>query len=418
MTAIPNGTISSPRAGILLGGYGNRIGTNGDGISDELERNLISGNTNVSTYAIYFNNLPNPDAPDTIIAGNWMGVDATGQTALPNNVGIGGTSYAPTTIRDNVISGHTYEGISSNSSNMLITGNRIGVGADGVTPLGNGYHGISLSGTNNIIGGSGPGEGNIIAHNGYLSGNYPNGIRVTNTGIRNTIRGNHIYDNAQLGIDLLWPASVTANDLGDPDTGGNNLQNYPVLTAATSFNASLIVTGTLNSTANLTFTLDFYSSSACDGSGYGEGEVYLGAGQVTTDANGDTVFTLPVAGLASSGDAISATATDPDGNTSEFAACILVVGDEPISNLQASNNSPTQLGQPTQLAATLSSGTGVSYAWDFGDGTGGSGANPLHMYPAVGAYTATVTATNILGTAVATTLRHHPAPTRLRRHPG
>ena len=403
MVAIPNGTISSPRAGILLGGYGNRIGTNSDGVSDDLERNLISGNTNVSTYAIYFNNLPNPGAPPTIIAGNWMGVDATGLAALPNNVGIGGTSYAPTTIRDNVISGNTYEGISTHSSNMLITGSRIGVGADGVTPLGNGYNGIYLSGNDNIIGGAGPGEGNIIAHNGYSNGNYPNGIRVSNNGLRNSIRGNYIYANSLLGIDLLWPAGVNINDLGDGDTGGNNLQNYPVLTAATSFNASLIVTGMLNSTANLTFTLDFYSSSACDNSGYGEGEVYLGAGQVTTDANGDAAFTLPVAGLAPSGHAVSATATDPDGNTSEFSACIPVVGDEPISNLQASNNSPTQLGQPTQLAATLSSGTGVSYVWDFGDGAAGAGANPLHLYPAVGAYTATVTATNILGTAVATT---------------
>ena len=116
MVAIRNGTGSSPRAGILLGGYGNRIGTNSDGVSDDLERNLISGNTNVSIYAIYFNNLPNPDAPPTIIAGNWMGVNATGLAALPNNVGIGGTSYAPTIIRDNVIAGHTYEGISTHSS--------------------------------------------------------------------------------------------------------------------------------------------------------------------------------------------------------------------------------------------------------------------------------------------------------------
>ncbi len=235
MAAIPNGTISSPRAGILLGGYGNRIGTNSDGISDDLERNLISGNTNVSTYAIYFNNLPNPDAPPTIIAGNWMGVDATGLAALPNNVGIGGTSFAPTTIRDNVISGHTYEGISTSSSNMLITGNRIGVGADGVTPLGNGYNGVFLSGNNNVIGGTGPGEANIIAHNGTVSAFY-NGVRVGNTGLGNTIRGNRIFANSQLGIDLRWPDGVNINDLGDPDTGGNNLQNYPVITFAQAYN--------------------------------------------------------------------------------------------------------------------------------------------------------------------------------------
>jgi hypothetical protein len=172
MAAIPNGTGGSPRAGILLGGYGNRIGTNSDGVSDDLERNLISGNANVAVYAIYFNNLPNPGAPPTIIAGNWMGVDATGLAALPNNYGIGGTSYAPTIIRDNVISGHTIEGISTHSSNMLIIGNRIGVGADGVTPLGNGQNGLFLSGNDNVIGGTGPGEANIIAHNGTVSAFY------------------------------------------------------------------------------------------------------------------------------------------------------------------------------------------------------------------------------------------------------
>jgi hypothetical protein len=51
---------------------------------------------------------------------------------------------------------------------MLIIGNRIGVGADGVTPLGNGQNGLFLSGNDNVIGGTGPGEGNIIAHNGAV----------------------------------------------------------------------------------------------------------------------------------------------------------------------------------------------------------------------------------------------------------
>ena len=165
----------------MLGGYGNRIGTNSDGISDELERNLISGNTQGSISAIYFNNLPNPDAPTTIIAGNWMGVDATGVSALPNNYGISGTSNIPVIIRDNVIAAHTIDGISTNSSNMLLTGNRIGVGADGVTPLGNGHNGMFLSGNNNIIGGTGPGEANIIANNGTVA-LYYSGVRMGNTG--------------------------------------------------------------------------------------------------------------------------------------------------------------------------------------------------------------------------------------------
>ncbi len=181
MASIPNGTGGAPRAGIFLGGYGNRIGTNSDGVSDDLERNLISGNSQTSISAIYFSNLPNPDAPPTIIAGNWMGVDATGLAALHNNYGMSGISSVPVIIRDNVISGHTFEGISTNSSNMLIIGNRIGLGADGMTPLGNGYSGLFLSGSNNIIGGVGPGEANLIAHNGATP--YYNGVKIGNTGL-------------------------------------------------------------------------------------------------------------------------------------------------------------------------------------------------------------------------------------------
>jgi hypothetical protein len=60
MLSIRNGYGGSPRAGIVLGGYGNRIGTNSDGLSDDLERNLISGNSQTTISAIYFNNLPNP----------------------------------------------------------------------------------------------------------------------------------------------------------------------------------------------------------------------------------------------------------------------------------------------------------------------------------------------------------------------
>ena len=331
-----------------------------------------------------------------------MGVDATGVSALPNNYGISGTSNIPVIIRDNVIAAHTIDGISTNSSNMLLTGNRIGVGADGVTPLGNGHNGMFLSGNNNIIGGTGLGEANIIANNGTVA-LYYSGVRISNTGQSNSIRGNRIYANSQLGIDLRWPDGVNLNDLDDPDTGGNNLQNYPVLSAATVQGANVIVTGTLNSNSNTTFTLDFYTNSICDASGHGEGELYLGTGQVTTDVAGDASFEISVAGYAANGDFISTTATHSDGSTSEFSMCVVVVGEVPISGLQASNNGPTQLGYSTQFSATQTAGTGVSYAWDYGDGTSGTGANSAHTYTAVGEYTAVVTATNTFGSAEADT---------------
>lgn len=406
MAAIPNGTGGSPRAGILLGGYGNRIGTNSDGLSDDLERNLISGNANVAVYAIYFNNLPNPTAPPTIIAGNWMGVDATGLAPLPNNYGIGGTSYAPTIIRDNVISGHTYEGISTHSSNMLITGNRIGVRADSVTPLGNGYSGIFLSGNNNLIGGTGPGEANIIAHNGTV-GPYYSGVRVGNTGLSNTIRGNRIYANSQLGIDLRWPDGVNINDDGDPDTGGNNLQNYPIITFAQAYaNGTTVIRGALNSNPNTTFTLDFYYNSAADPSGYGEGEHYLGAGSVTTDADGDAAFDVTLPAAIPPNQFVSATATHADGSTSEFSLAFAAGGvmDVPIQGLIAAHTSSGYTNDPVTFAASISAGTGVSYEWNLGDGNLAAGPFVEHTYTTPGVYTATVSASNNSSSAQAQTI--------------
>jgi PKD repeat protein len=75
----------------------------------------------------------------------------------------------------------------------------------------------------------------------------------------------------------------------------------------------------------------------------------------------------------------------------------------PISNLQATNSSPTQLGQPTVLSATVAAGTNITYQWRFGDEQGGGGAVVAHTYPQVGAYVAVVTATNSLGSVTATT---------------
>jgi PKD repeat protein len=82
----------------------------------------------------------------------------------------------------------------------------------------------------------------------------------------------------------------------------------------------------------------------------------------------------------------------------------ILISEVPISGLQVVNDSPTQLGEMTTLAATVDSGSNVSYSWDFGDGLFGEGATVSHTYPAVGDYTAVVTASNSLGDVMATTL--------------
>ena len=86
-----------------------------------------------------------------------------------------------------------------------------------------------------------------------------------------------------------------------------------------------------------------------------------------------------------------------------MATTAVTITDVPISGLSAANDSPTRVGNVTHLTATLSAGTNVTYAWNFGDGVLGSGATTSHIYPAVGTYTATVTATNSAGSVVATT---------------
>jgi uncharacterized repeat protein (TIGR01451 family) len=86
------------------------------------------------------------------------------------------------------------------------------------------------------------------------------------------------------------------------------------------------------------------------------------------------------------------------------ATTIVTITDVPVTGLAATNDSPTTLGSPTSLTATITAGSNVTYTWAFGDGTGGSGALVTHTYPAPGTYTATITASNSAGQLTATTL--------------
>jgi len=98
--------------------------------------------------------------------------------------------------------------------------------------------------------------------------------------VGNTIRGNNIYSNNFIGINLAGGIEdsfgVTANHPGGAVVGPNNLQNYPAFTSASVSGNSTILSGTFNSTANRSFVLDFYRSFAADPSAFGEGQVYLG----------------------------------------------------------------------------------------------------------------------------------------------
>jgi hypothetical protein len=210
-------------------------------------------------------------------------------------------------------------------SNNTIQGNFIGTDPSGAN-RGNDAQGIFLgfSSSNTTVGGVAPGEGNIIAFNANSLVVAGAGVRVDD-GTGHSIRGNAIYSNNGLGIDLN-PTGVTANDPLDPDAGANDLQNFPVLSSATQAGGVVAIQGNLTSTPNTAgFSLDFYDNSVCDASGNGEGERYLGSTTASTNANGDAPFLVTLPGV-SSGHVITATATNPNDSTSEFSACATVTG--------------------------------------------------------------------------------------------
>ena len=306
-------------------------GNNGIGIGQDYDTiiggtaagagNLISGNggKGIFTYA------DTTGSTDLLIQGNLIGTDVNGTTAIANdnrgvwledttNVTVGGLD----TGAGNLISGNEDEGILVyvDATNTVIQGNKIGTNLSGTAGIPNGVVGIKIEDSSNTTV-----EGNTIGYNVYdgIWLNPDSGMPVNNE-----ISANRIFANGGLGI-ALDNDGVTANDSGDTDSGPNQLQNYPVIAAASSDGvASTMVTGTLNSAANTTFRIEFFASEACDASGYGEGEDYLGYADVSTDGNGNVSFSAELAAGAAEDSVLTATATDPNGNTSEFSACTAI----------------------------------------------------------------------------------------------
>jgi hypothetical protein len=315
--------------------------TNGYGVNITAATNATIGGTNPAARNVISGNLIgvsiDGSGSGAVVAGNFIGTDVSGTVGLGNttrgvevdmpNVVIGGSAAGA----GNVISANGAIGIVLGNVNQpyltVVQGNFIGTDPSGTIPLGNADRAIHVGAAQNIIGGTGPGEGNVIAYTRIaVAGQTGDGVYLPfSTG--NVVRGNSIFGNQGLGIDVM-PAGisdgVTPNDPGDGDTGGNNMQNFPVFKSVTHLSptvGSTEIQGVLHSMPSTTYDLDFYANPACSNfpREYLQGQTYIGSGQVTTDGNGDGPFdiTLPVATEA--GARISATATDPNGNTSEFS---------------------------------------------------------------------------------------------------
>lgn len=301
-------------------------------------------------------------AASNLILGNFVGTDVSGTTRQPNAGGgvvfrdgttgntLGGTSGG---LARNVISGNTGAGVSllgAATTGNVIQANTIGLQADNGAVLGNTGDGVFVDGAiNNQVGGLEAAATNTIA------GNDGAGVFI-NSGNRIAIRRNSIYDNKALGIDLA-PRGVNPNTATPSQTGPNNLQNYPVITGVTTSGTTTTVSGTLASVASRTFTIELFSNTARDPSGFGQGRTFVGSTTVTTDAAGNATFSVPTTTAVALGAFLSATATDPDGNTSEFAADAVNVAPSVDLNVTLTPSpSPVAVGGVLTYTVTVSNG--------------------------------------------------------------
>ena len=368
---IANGEIGDGGDGInIFGGGGNTVGG-----PTAAERNVISGNRG---HGIEFFG---GSASRNTVLGNYIGTTSDGSQALGNDDGgifglgnantIGGTTSAAR----NVISGNDGPGVSFQGGlteggepiSNLVQGNYIGTDPSGGIAIGNVEAGVRLFTSDAIVGGTTPGAGNRIAHTRPDVFGRGSGVAILLSSKNNTILSNEIFSNSTLGIDFNHNGQVRANDPDDTDSsaGGvsNEGQNYPVIAEVATGGGVTIVRGTLDSTPDSTFRLQFFANDQADPSGFGEGRSYLGETTVQTDADGDASFEVVLSESLSGSRFVSSTATDEAGNTSEFSRSVQVVP-LPATDLAASTSfspNPATVGDAVTVSVTVTN-TGPNLA--------------------------------------------------------
>lgn len=180
---------------------------------------------------------------DNLLEGNYIGLDSTGTSAVRNqgagvrirsaNNRIGGRELA----QRNVISGNGGFGIEggiliqgAEATGNVVQGNFIGLDAAGIDPVGNLGRGVAIHyASNNLVGGSEPGAGNLIA------GNRATGVRVMAQSSGNVIQRNWIGINKRQEMRWgQWPApGVLSNARGVHLRGDNNYVLENVIASST-----------------------------------------------------------------------------------------------------------------------------------------------------------------------------------------
>jgi CSLREA domain-containing protein len=306
--------VSNAYAGISVNGEGNIVG----GTLAE-QGNTIGFNVPVGVRLYGSNNTVRSNYIGTDAAGRDLGNLKEGLLIDEGDHTIGGAE----TGMGNTI-GFNTTGIRIESGDNKIQGNFIGTNSAGAD-IGNDRVGIEIyyvGAVNNVIGHSehatiplGSGKSNTIAHNGI-------GVIVGDLQTQeNTIRGNIIRANDELGIDLDNDG-VTTNDTLDGDYGPNGLMNFPDVTRAFYRPGSdaIVVEFSVSSDEALVpypLTVDAYLA---DDAVSGEGETFIGSYSYTT--SGAVVqWEIPAAGITWDPlDYVVLTTTDTLGNTSEFSA--------------------------------------------------------------------------------------------------
>jgi hypothetical protein len=303
--------------GIIIDGPGNVIGGTAPGAGNVISANGQSGVT-----------LSAVTASGNVVLGNLIGTDITGTVALGNaddgvlvnnsahDNTIGGTAAG----EGNLISGNGKAGVRIGDDEItvfgiptaanVVQGNRVGTDVTGTAPLGNGQAGVRFDtgAARNTVGGTAPGSGNVIAFNGkgvVVADNITTGASVL---------GNSIYGNAGVGIDL-GDDGATLNGVNPRDLP-NHGQNAPALAEPTFGRIS----GTLSSTPRTEFRVELFAGPPA--AGLFQGQTFLVALDVATDAAGAAAFAAPFLAVPA-GSEVTATATNlATGDTSEFSPAV------------------------------------------------------------------------------------------------
>lgn len=306
----------------------------------QVHQNLVSGNARCG---IQLSSCPPSDCSNNMVWHNYVGTDIGGFAPF-GNWGSGIVLAEGThdnLINDNIASANGANGIDLTGNDIAqppvstlhnqFTGNRVGLAADGLSPLGNSGRGVSLGifEIASYFAGFCPEnlfQHNQIAHNGLAGISvWENPASLTNCD-GNTFQWNSLHDNGGLCIDLD-DNGRTFNDPGDLDCAGNEDLNYPGITWASWVAGTTFVRGYMEVPAEV----HLYRAQV-DASGEFEAAQWLGS--VWPNALGD--WTLSIAGL-SPGDVLTAHAIDwlygGYGNTSELADPFTVVNGTGVAEL-------------------------------------------------------------------------------------